>query len=149
MEKIFKINKRVISVTFILTDLFCIGMGMGVPIFCILYGFPIGWYIARRVIMNTKDGGILLKRIFKYSVLTSSVTFVVMAVIWGITTPMLFDPNSDFENFGHPFILYDPKLSFIGWLVLMIFISPFLQLLATVFGAFLTLMLRNRDFNPR
>ncbi len=30
-------------------------------------------------------------------------------------------------------ILYDPKASVIGWLVLMIFIAPFLQLLATVF----------------
>jgi hypothetical protein len=68
-----------------------------------------------------------------------------MAVIWGMTSPMLFDPNSDFENFGHPFILYDPKLSFIGWLVLMIFISPFLQLLTTVFGAYLTLMLKTKE----
>ena len=41
---------------------------------------------------------------------------------------------------GHPFILYDPKISFIGWLVLMMFISPFLQLLTTIFGSYLTLL---------
>jgi hypothetical protein len=32
-------------------------------------------------------------------------------------------------------ILYQPKASFVGWLVLMIFISPFLQFLMTLFGA--------------
>lgn len=53
---------------------------------------------------------------------------------------MLFDPSADFSNFGHPFILYDPKISFIGWQILMMIISPFLQLLATIFGAFITLM---------
>jgi hypothetical protein len=65
-----------------------------------------------------------------------------MGAIWGRTIPMLFDPTADFQNFGHPFILYDPKLSFIGWLVLMIFISPFLQLLTTIFGSYLTLLLQ-------
>ena len=54
----------------------------------------------------------------------------------GRMIPMLFDPSSDFENFRHPFILYDPKISFIGWLILMIIISPFLQLLATVYDNF-------------
>jgi hypothetical protein len=39
-------------------------------------------------------------------------------------------------------ILYDPKASFIGWLVPMIFISPFLQLLTTVFGSYMTLLIR-------
>ena len=53
---------------------------------------------------------------------------------------MLFDPMSDFQNFGHPFILYDPKISFIGWSILMIFISPFLQMLTTIFASFITLI---------
>ena len=67
-----------------------------------------------------------------------------MIAIWGKTIPMLFNPLSDFENFGHPFILYDPKLSYIGWLVLMIIISPFLQLMATIFSAFITLKLTSK-----
>ncbi len=33
-------------------------------------------------------------------------------------------------------ILYESKASFIAWPVLMIIMSPFLQLLATVFGAY-------------
>jgi len=36
-------------------------------------------------------------------------------------------------------ILYELKASFIAWPVLMIIMSPFLQLLATVFGAYVTL----------
>jgi hypothetical protein len=64
-----------------------------------------------------------------------------MAVIWGSAAwPMLFNPEADFSNFGHPFILYDPKVSFMGWLILMIVVSPFLQLLTTIFASFVTLM---------
>ena len=53
---------------------------------------------------------------------------------------MLGDPTADFANFGIPMILYDPKISFVGWLILMIFISPFLQLLTTLFSSHLTLL---------
>ena len=53
---------------------------------------------------------------------------------------MLFDPGAEFQNFGHPFIPYNPKISFIGWVVLMILISTFLQLLTTIFGSYLTLL---------
>jgi hypothetical protein len=52
---------------------------------------------------------------------------------------MLFDPMSDFQNLGHPFIFHDPKISFIGWSIPMIFISPLLQLLAIIFTSFITL----------
>jgi hypothetical protein len=64
---------------------------------------------------------------------------------------MLFDPKADFKNFGHPMILYDPKLSFIGWLVLMIVISPFLELMASIFSSFITLKFDSRKltFNKK
>lgn len=48
---------------------------------------------------------------------------------------LLFNPNTDYVNLGIPLILYDPKLSLIGWLILMIFVSPALQLLTTIFAA--------------
>ncbi len=48
---------------------------------------------------------------------------------------MLFDPSADLANFGIPLILFDPTASFVGWLALMIVISPFLQFLMTLFGA--------------
>jgi hypothetical protein len=61
-------------------------------------------------------------------------------VVWGKAILMLFDPLSDFENFGHPYILFEPKASFIGWLILMVIISPLLQLLTAIFGSFLALI---------
>jgi hypothetical protein len=54
----------------------------------------------------------------------------------------VFDPVADLANFGIPLILYDPTASFIGWLALMIVISPFLQFLMALFGAHLTLLRR-------
>jgi hypothetical protein len=32
-------------------------------------------------------------------------------------------------------ILYTPRASFIGWIILMVLISPFLQFLMTLFGS--------------
>ncbi len=74
--------------------------------------------------------------------LTSAFTFVGMALLWGRFIPMLFDPTADLANLGIPLILYEPLASLIGWLVLMIVISPFLQFLMTLLGSHLTLLLR-------
>jgi len=52
---------------------------------------------------------------------------------------MLWNPNVNFANLGIPLILYDPKISFIGWIILMVFISPFLQLFTTVFASHVAL----------
>ncbi len=113
---------------------------MGVPIFCILFGFLVGWYIARMVTATTEQVQEVLPKLLVYAGVTSAFTFVVMAVMWGRCIVMLFDPRADLANLGIPLILYDPKASFIGWLVLMIVISPFLQLLTTFFGSHLTLL---------
>lgn len=141
MDRILKLNFKIVLVIFIIIDLVCVGMGMGVPIFCILFGFPVGWYIAGRLITTTESVKELFEKAFIYAVITSIFTLVVMALIWGPTIAMLFDPNTDFQNLGIPSILYDPKISFIGWLVLMIVISPFLQLLTTIFASYLTLLI--------
>ena len=140
MDKIYKVNIKIAFLIFAFLDLICLGMGMGVPIFCILFGFVVGWYIVRRVTPNEENPKDILKKSFKYAVTTSLFTFVVMAILWGPTIKLLFIPGYDFKNFGIPLILYDPKISFIGWLVLMIFISPFLQLLSTIFASYLTLL---------
>ncbi|MBC8445586.1 MAG: hypothetical protein H8D74_00150 [Chloroflexi bacterium] len=141
MDMAFRLNARVAFVIFVIVDLVCIGIGMGVPLACILFGFLVGWYIAKRATITTTNVKDVLWRVLVQALITSAFTFVVMGVIWGSTIVMLFNPSADFQNFGHPFILYDPKLSFIGWLVLMIAISPFLQLLTTIFGSYLTLLL--------
>lgn len=128
---------------YIALDTVCIGMGMGVPIFCILFGFPAGWYIVKNIASGETQRRAILRKALLYSMITSAYTFIVMAILWGRCIPMLFDPAADFMNFGIPMILYDPKASFIGWLVLMIFISPFLQLMATVFAAYIVVVRTN------
>jgi hypothetical protein len=144
MDRALTVKDWVAFAVYIVVDVICVGMGMGVPIFCIGLGFLVGWYIAARAMRSTSNLGDALGRIFVQAVLTSAVTFVLMAVLWGSVAPMLFDPAADFVNFGIPMILYDPKASFIGWLVLMIFISPFLQLLTTLFSSYLTLLVSVR-----
>jgi hypothetical protein len=129
----------------IFLETLCTGVGMGVPFMNILLGFPLGWYITRRISLEEKDYIDKLKKILKYAMAAAALTFIFMLGIWGWTISLLFDPSADIENFGHPFILFDPKLSFIGWLVLMIFISPFLRLLATIFAAFLTLTFDKKE----
>lgn len=118
---------------------------MGVQFFCILFGFPVGWYIARRATRNDEDVKDVFEKVFLYAVTTSAFTFAVMAIIWGRTITMFFEPNTHFQNSGIPLILYDPKTSFAGWLVLMILISPFLQLLRTIFASCLTLLSWSRS----
>jgi len=138
MNRLLSLNKWAVFVAFVAIDVICVGMGMGVPIFCIGLGFPLGWYIAARAVRSTSDLGVVLKRTVVQATLTSAVTFAIMALLWGNAARMLLDPTADFANFGIPMILYEPKISFVGWLVLMIFISPFLQLLTTLFASHVT-----------
>ncbi len=140
MNRILGLNRWAACAAFVVLDALCVGAGMGVPIFCIALGFPAGWYIAARAMQSTSDLGAVLKRTIVLGSLTSAVAFAFMALIWGNVSRMLLDPAADFANFGIPMILYEPKVSFVGWLVLMIFISPFLQLLTTLFASHVTLL---------
>ena len=125
---------------YVLLDIICVGMGMGVPIFCILFGFVVGWVGTGIATARWGDAETVLGRLFRAAWLTSGITFIGMVLLWGPVTLMLLDPASDFVKFGIPLILYGPKASFIGWLVLMIFISPFLQLLTTLLGGHVRLL---------
>ena len=140
MNRLFDLKPKWLLILYIVVDLFCTGLGMGVPVFCILLGFPVGWFLAKKLRKEPESFDVVLKRIFDYALLSVVVTFGIMVIIWGRCILMLFDSAADYKNFGIPLILYDPLLSFAGWLVLMIFISPFLQLLTTTFGAYITLM---------
>ena len=140
MKRLIELKTKVVIILYILIDLICVGAGMGVPIFCILLGFPLGWYITNRVAASTEQLYQKYHNIFKFSLFASVFTFMVMLIVWGGAILINIDSSSDIRNFGHPYILYDPETSFIGWLILMIIISPFLQLLTTIFGAYITLI---------
>ena len=133
-------TKRGQLVLYAVLDLLCAALGMGVPVFCIALGLPTGWRIVR--VLRLADGSVpeALGRILVWAGLTSGFTFVIMAAVWGRCLPMLFAPTIDLANFGMPLILFEPRPSFVGWLVLMIVISPVLQFLVAVFGAHVALM---------
>ena len=130
---------RVAGLIYVVIDVICIGLGMGVPILCIFLGFVVGWFVVGQLSKEAGDMHRLFQRTLKYSLLSVALTFAIMLVIWGRMFLLLFDPNTVYANLGIPLILYDPKLSFIGWLILMIFISPALQLLTTIFAAYITI----------
>jgi len=121
------------------SDIICVALGMGVPVFCIFLGFVVGWFIVWQLSREPGNLHRLFQRTWKYSLLSVAFTLAIMLIIWGRMFALLFDPNTDYANFGIPLILYDPKLSFIGWLILMIFVSPALQLLTTIFAAYITI----------
>ena len=140
MQKAFRWNSRIVAAGVALLDLLTVGMGMGVPFFTILLGFPLGWYFARRADVTGDGAGIALRRAFRWSGLLVLFTVAVLVVLWGPTVAMLFDPAADLANFGIPLILYEPRASFIGWIVLMVVISPLLQGLAALSAAYATFM---------
>ena len=138
LDKIIHLKKKWAIVAFILLDLFCTGLGMGVPFFTILLGLPVGWWLARRLAEKPQTLHSLLGDLLKYAALTAGFSLLVLAVIWLPSLTWLFNPARDLANYGMPLILFEPLASFIGWQVLMVVISPFLQLLMTVFGAVVT-----------
>lgn len=145
MKRFFRIKPWLAWAIYVMLDLACIAAGMGVPVFSILLGFPVGFYIARRFLDSEHRLKYKLNRMLMVALVTSLFTFAVMTILWGPVIPMLFDPAADLANFGIPMILYEPKLSFAAWLVLMVLVSPFLQLLSTIFALYLTLVRRTPE----
>jgi len=139
-SRIYRLRPRTVVVSVVLADFLFVGMGMGIPILNIAFGFIVGWYLMRWISVGTREPGEMLRSLLKYSCISAGVTFLGMAVIWGWSVKMLFDPHADIVDFGIPMILFEPRMSLIGWLALMIVISPFLQLLTTVFAGDLTFL---------
>lgn len=123
-------------------DVICVGAGMGVPIFCILLGLPVGWAIGLRLTARPRPAREALDRALRWAAFTAAFTCMLMVAIWGRMVGMLLNPAADLANFGIPLIFYEPVASFVGWLGLMIVVSPFLQILMTLFGAHLALLRR-------
>jgi len=135
-----------------LLDVFSIGFGMGVPVFTIALGFPVGWYLAGARMKALRDElepqpveGVpigTLKSLLVQGVALSVVTFVVLAVIWLPQLPIVFDTSQQAREWGIPLILYTSQASKIGWMVLMLVISPLAQLMAVLTGAYLRFTVR-------
>ena len=125
-------------------NVLAVGVGMGVPIFAIAWGFPVGWYAARTAgLFERRD-----PRAFRSAALGSAafagLTFAMMAVIWAPQVRNLFDPAFDAEDWGIPLVLYTSTASFVAWLALMIVVAPVLQLMCSLCTAYVVAMLAPR-----
>jgi hypothetical protein len=121
-------------------EILAVGAGMGVPIFAIVLGLPIGWWLARRHGLGREVTRPVLRDILMAALVASLMTFGLMIAIWAPQFSLLAKPGFDAAKWGIPLILYTSRASFFGWMALMIVVSPVLQLLATVFGAYVTLL---------
>jgi hypothetical protein len=135
INKILKDNLKIILV--VAFNILLTGLGMGVPFFNILLSLPLGYYLNKN---RKEDQKTRLQRALKVAVLLSGLTLILMLIIWLPALKWLTDPTLDVANFGHPFWLYDPTTSFIGWIVLMVFVAPILQMLGLVFGGVLAIL---------
>jgi len=135
VKNIFSRRHLFSIIAFFFLDILAVGVGMGVPVFAILFGLMVGWIVPSFLLPGVKSMHQLLKECLLVSTLASCLTFLMMLIIWGPFARMLLDPSADFVKFGIPMILYDPKVSFIGWIILMVFISPVLQLQLTLFSS--------------
>lgn len=142
MMKALLSSRLLSTVLFFFLELFSIAMGMGVPFFTILLGFVVGWFIPKTLSASSQLSPRYLGSLLRRALLTSAITMLIMAVIWLPTLQWLFDSTRDISNFGIPMILYTPRASFVGWIILMVLISPFLQFLMTLFGSVLWIVVR-------
>jgi hypothetical protein len=78
MDRIFKVDIKIVFMIFVILDIFCVSLGMGVPFFCILFGLPVGWYSAKRIIVNSNREKVnfILKKTLHYALATSIFTVV-------------------------------------------------------------------------
>ncbi|PKQ15778.1 MAG: hypothetical protein CVT67_07955 [Actinobacteria bacterium HGW-Actinobacteria-7] len=131
MTETKRLDRRALWVVLALVDLVAVGAGMGVPLFAILWGFPVGWWLARsRGLHEALGGGALL----------AGLTAAVMLALWGPQLRFLADPGFDAKAWGIPLVLYTSRASFIGWEILMMVISPVLQFMASATAAALTVL---------
>jgi hypothetical protein len=105
----------------------------------------VGWYAAARAVRHALHAEAVLRQTLRAAVVTSGVTLLAMAVLWGRCLPLLFGPEAELVHFGVPMILYEPRASVAGWLALMILISPALQFLVTLAAGQLALLRSCRD----
>lgn len=142
MRRILNVGVGWAVVLFTVADVACVVLGLGVPVFCILLGIPVGWFVVETAAARRLTDREIRSEVLLGGVVTAFLTSVMMALVWGSSAAVLVDGQADPGSLGLPLLFADAKASIIGWLVLMIVVSPGLQLLMTHFGAHLTLLAR-------
>jgi hypothetical protein len=131
---------------YVAIDVLCVGLGMGVPVFCIALGFPTGWVSARRA-LRARDSyssdvitSQILRFAFRDSAVAAGITLAAMLVVWLPFGFVYFEPAVDLSEVGIPMILYTPRASFVAWEILMIIVAPVLQFLVSLSAVHVALM---------
>lgn len=127
---------RALIVTVVL-EIVTVGAGMGVPLFAILLGFAIGWWLGRRVLREHAPDARALRGLLSAAVVPTLFTLGLMVVIWLPQIRLLYEWNFDVRKWGIPLLLFEPVPSFWAWMALMVVISPVLQWMAVVVGGVL------------
>lgn len=131
-----------------LIDVFLIGVGMGVPLLAIVYGFGVGWWLVKhgpRVLPGVAPPSSgpdisrqALRSLLGQAAALAATSLVVLLAVWGPSIPLLVSPDLDVTQ-GIPLILRTPHASAIAWLVLTILGAPALQFMAVVTAGAITL----------
>jgi hypothetical protein len=140
MNRLFQLKWTPAAVLYLVGVLVSVDAGMGMPFCCIGLGFLVGWYLARRELRHANDFSRMLRRATRTAVVTSLFTFLMMAVIWGPRVGMAFGPRANLPSVGLPAILRGAHEGLIIWALVMVIISPLLQLITTVFASQLTFL---------
>lgn len=131
-----------------LLDVFSIGLGMGVPVLAIPFGLGVGWWFVGRPVPASvvEDDPVRIRTrgLVTAAAALAAVSLVVLLVVWGMSIGIAFDPDMTASEWGIPLILYTSQASKIGWLLLMLVVSPALQFMAVVTGGVLRLAHRPR-----
>ena len=90
LKKIFTLRYWILIIFSVIIFVILSGIGMGVPIMNILFGFLVGWYSTRRVQILYNEQKKRFSKIFIYSLFCAGITLIIMLAIWGTTIPMLF-----------------------------------------------------------
>lgn len=135
-------RQNIVPIAIALGGVFLIGAGMGVPVFAVLYGIPVGWWLGRRLAAGPDVRAALRSLVLSAAGLTG-VSLLVLAFIWGPHVYLAFDPEVDAVAFGIPLILYGSQASMAGWFVLMLVVAPLGQFALTVAAGVMAMLKRS------
>ena len=135
------LSKKWLAITiYIFLDILTIGLGMGVPFFTIIFGSLVGWLLPEFLKLPPDLSLDSLRKLLRAAALSVMVSLAILGAIWlPAALSWLRNSSKDLAQFGMPLILFEPRASFIGWICLMVLISPFMQFLMTLLGGVIKL----------
>lgn len=133
-------KRRLVWALYLFLVILSLGLGMGVPFFTILLGLVVGWFLPPYLMLPQEPSRVSIRKTLRSAALSATVSLVLLGAIWLPALSWLFDPTRDPAQFGMPLILFEPLASFLGWIILMVLVSPFLQFLLTVFAGLVRLV---------